>query len=138
MQLDPVSNQLAGTKPREWETFSAHWEEILRDPVGAGVTPRVIVVDGTIVGSIDVFKREGVEFIGYWLARGQWGRGIAGRAIALMLGEVATRPLFARVAGHNAASLRALARNGFVVTSRLVFPGTDRYVGGETVTLTLV
>jgi RimJ/RimL family protein N-acetyltransferase len=133
-QLDLVSNQLAGTKPRDLQTFSARWEEIFRDP---GITPRVIIADDTLVGSIDAFKQEGTDSIGYWIARAHWGRGIATRAIALLLGEVTTRPLFARVAFQNVASLRALERNGFVISSRCQTPATQRNVARETITLTL-
>jgi RimJ/RimL family protein N-acetyltransferase len=134
-QSDPISNELAGTKPRGLEAFNAHWEGMLADPAARGATPRAIIADGALVGSIDVFGREGADFIGYWIGREHWGRGIAGRAIALMLGEVARRPLFASVAAHNAASLRALARNGFAVVSRQQSPASERYLGCETVTL---
>jgi RimJ/RimL family protein N-acetyltransferase len=138
-QLDPAANQLAGTKPRDRAAFDARWEEILRDPPNspAGVTPRVIIADGLLVGSINIFPQEDTDSIGYWIVREHWGRGIATRAIALLIGEVATRPLYARVAAHNAASLRALERNGFVITSRCHRPATDRYIAAETVVLTL-
>jgi RimJ/RimL family protein N-acetyltransferase len=133
-QLDPVSNQLAGSKPRDLHAFNARWEEIFRDP---RITPRVIIAADALVGSINAFTQEDTESIGYWIAREHWGRGIATRAIALLLGEVATRPLFARVAAHNAASLRALERNGFVIVSRRQTPATDRTVARETITLRL-
>lgn len=54
-----------------------------------------------------------------------------------MLEEVATRPLFARVATHNVASQRVLERNGFVESSRRHCPATERSVAREMVTLTL-
>jgi ribosomal-protein-alanine N-acetyltransferase len=140
MQLDPVANRLAGTKPRDRAAFEARWEEILRGPhtPPTDVTPRVIIADGVLVGSISIFPQEGTDSIGYWIEREHWGRGIATRAIALLIAEVAARPLFARVAVHNAASLRALERNGFVVHSRRHAAETDRYFGGETLVLTLV
>jgi RimJ/RimL family protein N-acetyltransferase len=102
-----------------------------------GVTPRIIIADGELVGSINIFPQEGTDSIGYWLAREHWGRGIATRSIALMLEEFAKRPLFARVAAHNTASLRALQRNGFVITARRQSPATERYIAGETIVLTL-
>ncbi len=136
-QLDLASNELAGTKPRDLATFNARWEEILRDPVAAGVTPRVIIADEVLVGSINVFPQEGTDSIGYWIGREHWGRGIATRATALMLEEVATRPLYARVATQNIASLRALERNGFVISSRQHCPATDRNVAREMITLML-
>ncbi|CAG0973406.1 hypothetical protein PHYC_01371 [Phycisphaerales bacterium] len=136
-QCDPAANQLAGTKPRDLPAFNARWEELLRDPAGARVTPRVIIAAGALVGSINIFEQEGTDSIGYWIAREHWGRGIATRAISLMIAEVATRPLFARVAVTNVASLRALERNGFVESSRRHCPATERSVAREMITLVI-
>lgn len=134
-QLDPIANHLAGTKPRDLQTFRMNWEKILRgDP---DVTARVIVADDVLVGAINIFKQEGVDSIGYWIARTHWGRGIATRAIGLILKEAATRPLFAQVVTHNEASRRALERNGFRVTSWFYSPETERYIAGEVMKLTL-
>lgn len=139
MQLDPAGNELAGTRPRDRAAFEARWKEILADAPLArtGVTPRVIIADGLLVGSINIFPQEGTDSIGYWLAREHWGRGIATRAIALLIEEVGVRPLFARVASHNVASRRALERNGFVITSHSHRPATDRYVACEEIVLVL-
>ncbi|HZW10431.1 MAG TPA: GNAT family N-acetyltransferase [Phycisphaerales bacterium] len=139
MQLDPVGNELAGTKPRDRAAFETVWEGILRESSGAsnGVTPRVILAEGALVGSINVFPQEGTDSVGYWIAREHWGRGIATRAIGLLMEEVRTRPLFARVVAHNTASLRALQRNGFVITARYDRPASDRYVAAEILVLTL-
>jgi hypothetical protein len=52
--------------------------------------------------------------------RAAWGRGIASRALELLLALVPVRPLHARVASANAGSRRVLGRAGFVVT------GTER------------
>jgi len=46
--------------------------------------------------------------------------------------------LFARVAAHNAASLRALERNGFAIASRRHAPATERYVACERLLVVLV
>lgn len=139
IQLDPAGNELAGTKPRDRAAFEARWEEILKMPQDPAVrvTPRVILADGELVGSINVFPQEGVDSIGYWIARGHWGRGIATRAVALLVAEVEVRPLFARVIAHNVASLRALEKNGFVAVLRGAAEGNERYVGGERVVLRL-
>jgi RimJ/RimL family protein N-acetyltransferase len=133
MQLDAESNRLAGTRPRDRAAFDAVWEKIFRDQAAAGVTPRTILAGGVIAGCINIFPQEGRPAIGYWIAREHWGRGIAGRAIALMLAECATRPLHASIAAHNTASRRALERNGFVEIAREHAPATDRYTAGETI-----
>ncbi len=75
--------------------------------------------------------------MGYWIASEHWGRGIAMRALSLLLALVATRPLHARVARENAASIRVLERNGFSVTRYEWSPGDERYVACEEAVLTL-
>lgn len=139
LELDEASNQLAGTKPRDWRTFSARWTEILADTDGTvtGVTPRVILADGEPVGSVNIAPHEGHASIGYWISREHWGRGIATKAVALMLGEFASRPLYATVAGHNLPSLRVLLKSGFAAHSRHITPETTRTFQRETVTLIL-
>lgn len=139
LELDPGSNRLAGTKPRDWPTFHARWTEILADMDGGatGVTPRVILADGVRVGAVNISPYEGQDAIGYWIAREHWGRGIATRAVALMLETFTRRPLVATAAGHNAPSIRVLEKNGFVIVSRCPTPETARTAQRETVTLRL-
>lgn len=134
MGSDPVSNELAGTKARTREAFEARWAEIWRDP---GVIARTILADGALVGSVNQFVQEGRNSLGYWIDREHWGRGIATRAVGLMLAETATRPLYATASAANEVSLRVLARHGFVVLERRQSPETERYLARETVTLVL-
>src|SRR5262245_43264810 len=90
MQLDPESNRLAVTTPRSAAAFEAHWAEALRDP---GVTAKAILLGGVLVGYVSCFRRDGRANVGYWVSREHWGKGIATRALRLLLLEVATRPL---------------------------------------------
>lgn len=138
-ELDEASNQLAGTKPRDWPTFQARWAQILADADGSktGVTPRVILADGVVVGAVNIAPHEGASSIGYWIAREHWGRGIASRAVALMLTEFTRRPLFATTAGHNLPSIRVLQKAGFEIIARGMTSQTARTVARETVTLVL-
>jgi RimJ/RimL family protein N-acetyltransferase len=138
-ELDEASNTLAGTKPRDWTTFEARWMEILADVDGTvtGVTPRVIVADGAVVGAVNISPHEGRDNIGYWIAREHWGRGIATRAVALMIKEFMRRPLFATASAQNEASIRVLEKNGFEIISRCITPETTRTVQRETVMLML-
>jgi RimJ/RimL family protein N-acetyltransferase len=139
-ELDGAANELAGTKPRDWESFRDRWEQILADPDGSatGVTPRVVCADGVVVGSINISPDQGVDSIGYWIAREHWGRGIATAAVALMLREFTRRPLMATAAGHNRPSIRVLEKSGFVITSRRITQETARTMPRETVTLILL
>ncbi|MBY0114403.1 MAG: GNAT family N-acetyltransferase [Phycisphaerales bacterium] len=138
-ELDEASNTLAGIKPRDWPTFRARWQQILDDNDGTatGVTPRVIVADGLLVGAINIAPHDGSDSIGYWIAREHWGRGIVTRAITLMLTEFRRRPLYATAASGNLASIRVLEKNGFVLVSRRMTPETPRTIERETLTLVL-
>lgn len=133
-QLDPESNRMAAVYPRSAEVFELRWADILGDPRSIA---KAIVADGGVVGSIGCFKMEGLDAVGYWIAREYWGRGIATRALALLLEEVTIRPLHAQVARHNAASMRVLERCGFVVTGYREAPGDARYAACEVADLML-
>ena len=135
LQADPIGCALAGTKPRSREVFAAEWARNLSDPT---LTSRVIVQGGTFVGAIGIFKLDGCNFIGYRIVRERWGRGIATRAIGLILSEVRSRPILAHVVAENFASRRALERHGFVVTASEHMPETERYLASQTLTLQLV
>lgn len=133
-QQDPDSCALAAVRPRTTENFLEHWRGVLADDT---IIPRAILADETLAGTISRFNRDGEHFVGYWIAREHWGKGIATRALQLLLGEVTTRPLRASVASHNAASLRVLQRCGFAITGTTHEPPTDRYLESEVVSLIL-
>jgi RimJ/RimL family protein N-acetyltransferase len=134
MQLDPESNRLAVTIPRGAEAFEAHWDDALRDP---GVTAKAILLGEAVVGYACCFRRDGLANVGYWVGRGHWGKGIASRALELLLLEVVTRPLYAHAATSNGASLRVLQKCGFVVERVQLSPATDRYPACEEAVLVL-
>lgn len=111
-QQDPESVAMAGVPPRNRAEFAAHWEKILRDET---VTVQAIALDGRLAGHIVAFERGGLREVGYWLGREFWGQGVASRALAAFLRRERARPLHARVARNNAASLRVLEKCGFGV-----------------------
>lgn len=123
-QLDPESNRMAVTIPRSAEVFDAHWKSVLQDP---NVTAKAIVVGDELAGCISCFKMDGLDSVGYWLGRDFWGRGIASRALELLLCEVSVRPLYAHAATSNDGSLRVLQKCGFVVERVQLSPADDRY-----------
>ncbi len=127
-QLDPESNAMAVSRPRDRVAFDAHWGKILADP---RIAARAILADGELAGQISVFPMDGMDAVGYWIARRWWGRGVATRALALLLAEVPTRPLHARVASANGASIRVLERCGFVEIGRRVSPEDERFPACE-------
>jgi RimJ/RimL family protein N-acetyltransferase len=109
-QRDPESTRIAAVAPRDRPAFDAHWRTILEDP---SVVVRTVLADGTPVGSVLSFLRDGRRHVGYWIAREHWGRGIATAALGALLDEVRERPLFATVAAGNHGSRRVLERCGF-------------------------
>lgn len=106
---------MAAFPPREREAFFAHWERILRNPAINNCT---VLLGDTVVGNIGSWTdaEAGDRLLCYWIGREFWGRGLATRAVAVFLQTELTRPLTARVARHNAGSIRVLEKSGFVRT----------------------
>jgi RimJ/RimL family protein N-acetyltransferase len=134
LQLDPESNRMAVTIPRSREAFDSHWAKSLDAP---GNTTRAVLVGQALVGYISCFPMDDQDHVGYWIDRAYWGRGIASRALHLLLQEVAKRPLVATAATSNRASLRVLQKCGFVVEGVRLSPATDRYPECEEAVLML-
>jgi RimJ/RimL family protein N-acetyltransferase len=122
-QLDPEATRMAAFPARDRETHLAHWARILADETGGKQT---ILVDGQVAGNIVSFDQDGERDVGYWIGRAYWGRGVATRALAAFLEWETVRPLGARVAKHNGASIRVLEKRGFAVCGEEQgFPGPD-------------
>ena len=134
MQLDPESNRMALTFPRSKEGFDSHWSRVLGNP---GITARAVLVGETLVGSICCFAVDGHDHVGYWIDRPYWGRGVASRALGLLLREVPRRPLFAAAATSNRASLRVLEKCGFVIDHVRFSPASERFAACEEAVLVL-
>lgn len=134
LQLDPESNRLAATIPRTREAFDSHWAKSLDDPKN---TTRAILVGDEFVGYISCFPFESQDHVGYWIDRAFWGRGIASRALQLLLLEVTQRPLVATVATSNGPSLRVLQKSRFVVERIHVQPASERYPESKVAVLVL-
>jgi RimJ/RimL family protein N-acetyltransferase len=133
-QHDPEANRLAAVNPRSRESFDQLFASILIDP---DVTARAITADNRLVGRISCFKMDAQDAVGYWIAKDHWGKGIATRALRLLLEEVTRRPLFARVATHNKPSIRVLQNCGFTITNYQHAPATERFQECEEAILTL-
>lgn len=123
-QADPAWAEMVGMPSRSRDEFVAHLDRVRADPRNCY---RVIEADGVVVGSIGTFPVEDVREVGYSLGRAHWGRGVASRALALMLDEDPHRPLSAGVAPHNAASRRVLEKAGFVRVGHDDADGVDLY-----------
>jgi RimJ/RimL family protein N-acetyltransferase len=128
-QRDPEAARLANFPSRDREQFMAHWAtRVLGDPT---VLVQTVTVDGEPAGNVVSWWDRHRRFVGYWLGRRFWGRGVGTRALRLFLEREQTRPLYADPFSGNTASVRLLERCGFERT------GTVRYGQAEHIMLVL-
>ena len=130
-ESDPRAVEMAAftrTDPSDRGAFDAHYER-----VRGNRSNTLLAIDdgGVFVGTVGSFTRQGEREVTYWIAPARWGRGLATEALRAFLAVESTRPLYGRVAAHNLASAKVLARAGFVeVGSETAFaPG----IGAEVV-----
>ena len=109
-QADPLAVEMAAFPARDRDRFFAHWAKVRAD--SANVV-RTIVADGQVAGNIGSWQDAGQQLLGYWIGREWWGRGVATRALALLIDELPVRPLYAHVVAHNVGSIRVLEKCGF-------------------------
>lgn len=118
MMRDPRAIEMAAfTVPDATDraAFDARLERQRRDP---DIAMFVVTDRGGFAGTIAAFTVNGDRHVTYWLARHAWGRGVATAALRLLISREAVRPLFARAAVHNLASLTVLRKAGFTEVSR--------------------
>ena len=131
---DPEAVRRSRFTPRPRDAFMRHWKtNILGDST---VCVPMVTGDGEPAGSIVAWweGEQGVggdRFIGYWLGRPYWGRGVGSVALGLFLRRETNRPLYADPFADNTASVRLLERHGFRRT------GTVRHGDNEHLMLVL-
>src|SRR6187200_1243063 len=87
-QADPQAVEMAAFPARDKDQFAAHWARVRADD---SVVARTILV----AGNIGSWQQDGQQLLGYWVGREWWGRGVATQAVALLVDELAIRPLYA-------------------------------------------
>ncbi|GAA2763280.1 GNAT family N-acetyltransferase [Streptomyces paradoxus] len=126
---DPEAVRRSRFTPRPREAFLRHWTtKVLGDGT---VFVQAVTVDGEVAGSVVAWWEGDRRFLGYWLGRPYWGRGIGSRALALFLERERNRPLHADPVIDNTGSVRLLEKHGFQRT------GTVRHGDNEHVMLVL-
>lgn len=110
-QRDPEAVRMAAVPAREREAFMAHWAKVRADETAV---TQAVVVAGRVVGNVVSWEESERRYVGYWIDRSVWGRGIATKALGLFLGQVTSRPLYAYVAVANVGSIRVLEKCGFL------------------------
>jgi len=108
-QSDPEAIRMAVWPPRERDAFFEHWRRIMSDD---DLIAKTIVSGDEVAGNIGSFERDGKRYVGYWLGREFWGRGLATKALAELVAEL-DRPVYAEVAATNVGSVRVLEKCGF-------------------------
>ena len=111
--------------PADRAAFDAHWAKLLDSHA---ILARTIMVGGSahdaeperrhVAGHIVRFPLEGRLEVTYWIDRAWWGRGVATAALRMLLTELPERPVAARAAADNAASIRVLEKLGFRIVDR--------------------
>ena len=130
-ESDPRAVRMAAftrANPSDRSAFDAHYERVRSNPSNLLLA---IDDDAEFVGTVGSFTIEGEREVSYWIAPSRWGQGLASQGLRAFLAIEQTRPIYGRVADHNRASAKVLARAGFVeVRSETSFaPG----IGAEVV-----
>ncbi|MCX5008884.1 GNAT family N-acetyltransferase [Streptomyces sp. NBC_00638] len=100
--------------PSDSALFQAHWARIRQDST---VITRTILDDSDeVVGHAGVFGPPEEREVTYWIGRQYWGRGAATAALRKLIGVATERPLHARAAADNLASIQVLKKCGFEVS----------------------
>jgi RimJ/RimL family protein N-acetyltransferase len=114
-QLDPAANHMAAftsANPADEGAFRAHWAKILRNDA---ICKKTVLIDSAVAGYVTSFDQDAKREVSYWIGNQYWGKGIATKALTQFLAQMPTRPLHARVAKDNLASLRVLQKCGFSI-----------------------
>ena len=117
ISVRPVAARMAAfTAPdhMDRDAFERRWSRLRADET---LITRAIVVDDELAGTIGSWGGADEREVTYWIGRSHWGKGIATAALTAFLAVDPTRPLHARVASDNVASLRVLEKCGFRVVA---------------------
>jgi RimJ/RimL family protein N-acetyltransferase len=138
MMRDRAAVEMAAFTAADPDDRGAFDEWIARERAASEVSTYVVTENGGFAGTAALFSADGDREVTYWIARHAWGRGVATEALRVLVSREPERPLFARVAAHNAASIAVLAKVGFTEVSRdLEFaPGVGREI--EEIVMVLV
>jgi len=138
MMRDREAVEMAAFTASDPDDRTAFEAWIARQRADDDVLCLVVTEDGGFAGTAAAFTVDGDREVSYWIARHAWGRGVATAALRLLISHEPVRPLFARSAAHNAASIAVLRKVGFTELSRNIdfAPGIGRDT--EEIVFTLV
>jgi RimJ/RimL family protein N-acetyltransferase len=102
----------AAKDPTDKVAFKAHWEKIFNKET---MIKKTIISNREVAGHVLDFEQFGETEVTYWVGREYWGKGVATKALSQFLELVTIRPLYARAAKDNLASIRVLEKCGFEI-----------------------
>jgi RimJ/RimL family protein N-acetyltransferase len=114
-QLEPAARHMAAFTSKDSldrEAYIERWGRLQSDHT---VMSKTLVLDGSVIGMIASFERLGQREVTYWLGQEYWGRGLATSALSQFTRLLQPRPLYARAAKDNIASIRVLEKCGFTL-----------------------
>ena len=127
-QTDPEATAMAVFGAREYDAYMEHWHKrILANPENYA---RTVTVDGQVAGNMLSWSMDGSRYVGYWIGRDFWDKGVATEGLSQLTREVTERPLYGLVVVTNVGSQRVLEKSGFTRIERRPSPddGLDEYV----------
>ena len=107
----------AAFAPADPDDRVAFDEWMLRQRTDSDVTLSVITEDGGFAGTAAAFSLEGRREVTAWVAPHATGRGVGPAALRLLVAREPERPLYARMAAHDEASVALLTKLGFIEVS---------------------
>lgn len=117
-QLDPAGKIMAGftnQNPNDESAFESHWRKNLVDPT---IIAKVVLHENKVAGYIAKFERFGLPEMTYWLGAEYRGKGLGTNALKAFLKHIEIRPIHARTAYDNTASIQVLRKCGFIKTGK--------------------
>ena len=117
-QLDDEANYLAAFTSKDSKDKTAYlqkFSKFLNDPT---IHMQTIIVENVIAGSIASFELDGKTELTYWIDKKFWNKGIATKALTLLLNSDHRRPIYGRTAFDNVGSQKVLEKCNFIRIGR--------------------
>ena len=114
-QLDLDANYMAAFTRKDTTDKGLFFEHMAKIMADESVMLRTITSNNEVAGYVVRFFRFEKPEVSYWLGKNYWGKGLATQALTIFLSLETTRPIYARVAKDNIASIRVLEKCGFAV-----------------------
>ncbi|MFI8592824.1 GNAT family N-acetyltransferase [Microbacterium sp. NPDC078428] len=118
MMREPDARRMAAFTAEHPDDRTEFDEWIVRHRDAPGVDMFVVTEDGGFAGTAALFTVDDDREVTLWIAAHAWHRGVASEALRLLVDREPARPLYARVAAHNAAAVAVLEHGGFTEVSR--------------------